>query len=303
MTVLEDIARYIASRIVSPALAKAIKGLHAAFLPLILLASSRITRLLTWVASSRVSIWTWVRNEITTAIDLFVDGYAKVVGNLKSKVEEVTKQVEGILEHVRLFASRVITVTIRWWADERVRMLKVMRDTYVRILEFEKEAIKVILDWWTDTWTIVVNHVKAGVEELGLKLDIDIDDVLKQLKSTRDTVLTRITEQIDVAVRSIDVQIEKVIARFEEMNRVAKSWMEAEIEKVINLYREEVPNIVEALFMWAKPIVEPILEGGTDLRFIVDALRERVPTDPEWKRVMEENAAILDDVKKKLEGF
>lgn len=303
MGFLEDISSWIAYYIVRPAVNLTIKKLGAQHFAWITFMGLKLRIFLAWVTRLDTTLAGWIRQEIVKELAYAVSGYSNLVSILNKKVKDVIKQVEGLLDHVRLFASRVISVTILWWTVERAKLLKLMRDSYIRILEFEKEAIKVILDWWKDTWTMVVNHVKAQLDLLGVELDLDLNLLIKQLDTSVDTVLKHLDVQIHNVTLIIDNQIKSVQIWFEAMDKQAREWMEGQIDEVIKLYRKEVPSIVEGLFGWAMPVIQPIIDAVGWLETIAEIVTGKAPKEQdiidaenETKEIQEKIDGILDEI-------
>lgn len=302
MGVREDVSAWIAYYIVKPAIdafkkhATAIERAWATFIGV------KLRIFLMWVGNLNTSVSAWVKNEIKEAIDAIEDDGGSWFWWIGDIVGAVLDAIYDVFVKVTEFTKKVADHISKWWPGVRDTLLRTVKDTFVSIVDFAADVTKIIVEFGYEAFSVIVKHVAGAINIAINAVTTVIDSVIKNVSSIMNTVADYLVPAISNIWDSITDLAVDVAGDIAGTVRDMRDLVTDSVLDMIEYIDDTIPEVVSSMFEWAKPIKDPIIKASADLEYITTALREKVPTDPEWRRVMDENTAILAEVKEKLKG-
>jgi len=286
---LEDAASWLIFYVVRPAVQKVIDKFNASYRVFAEIAFVKAYSFLYWIATSNISIFTWVRNEIQDAIDDIEDNDWDFWGWIDNIVNAVFKSIKNIFVKVADLSSTVTNLIANWWKTTRTLFLSTLKNTFVAIADFTTDVTKIILDFGYETFDIIITTAGNMISKA---VDVLADTVANIAKSV-STAIADIIETVSNAIASIEDSITDLttdlLKDLAETESKIRKLLTDKIKEVMTYINEEVPKIIGGLFDWAKPIVNPIIAAAGWLGSIGEIITGTHKADPE----LEESIDII----------
>jgi len=298
---LEDAATWLIFYVIRPAVQKVIDKLNESYRIYTEIAFIKLSVFLHWIATSNISIFTWVNNKIADAIEEIEDNDGGWFDWIWDIVDSVLDAIEDIFVKVSKLSNKVLTIIADWWETTRDLFLSTLKDTFVSVADFAVDVQEAIADWWTDTWTMITetisSTISAAVDAITTTVTNIAESVSKAIADIIDTVTNAIAN-IEDSITDFTIDIMKDLAETESKIR---TLLTDKINEVMTYINEEIPKVVGSMFEWAKPVIDPIIAAAGWLGSLTNIFTGTAPEDPRIRTFIDEEKTNREELDRLLE--
>jgi len=280
---LEDAATWLVFYVIRPAVQKVIDKLNESYRIFIEIAYLRIHVFLHWIATSNISIFTWVKNEIADAIEEIEDNDGGWFGWIWDIVDSVLDAIEDIFVKVSKLSNKVLTIIADWWKTTRDLFLSTLKDTFVSVADFIVDVQEAIADWWTGTWKDVTTWANNAFRAAADWIDSTYKSITDWWKDAWDDASKAVNGWIKDATNFVTKTFTDFIDWINELPGTIADFIKLQVDNIISYINEEIPKVVGSMFEWAKPVIDPIIAAAGWLESLTDVFTAKAEDDPDLK--------------------
>lgn len=213
-------------------------------------------------------------NTTLTGIGSWIDsGFSNIGSWWESVRHTVSSWFDNVWKDLNTFWTDITSHIGTWWDDTKKTIWDGLQSSVAGLQSWLDNVGTWIGDWWKGVSDGIGEWWSSTVADLGKSWD----DFANGIGSVWDGITKQIGDAIDTAVKNI--------------------------EKWVN---ETIPGIVEGMFEWAKPVIQPIMDAVGFLGTIVDTLTGTAPAEPEIEEAKDRQKEIyekLEETIRRARGF
>jgi len=226
-----------------------------------------------WWEDTQASIGDWW-SDASKAVGDWVDSSFSNIGSWWESVRSsVVDWMQGTWTNITDFWNDVTSSIGKWWDDTKKAIWDGLQSAIGGLQSWIDSTVSSIGDWW--------DGVTAGIGEWWSDTIKGIgeawEDFADGIGSVWDGIASAIGDAIDTAVKNIE------------------TWV-----------NDTVPGIVEGMFSWALPLVQPIINAAGYLGQLTGLVTGDAPAEPEIEEARTKQKEIferLEETIRRIRGF
>jgi len=302
MGVLEDVSTWIAWYIVKPAIdkfnekASALEKIYSTFIDF------KLRQFFYWVGTINTTVSGYIHKTVNDAIDKIEDDKGSWFPWLSDIAAAVIQTMEEMFVKVGKLTNKVLTIIADWWETAREKILDEIKDTIEDVLETAVDVMETIDKWWLDTWTIITKTIKDWVSIAVTAVSETFSNVVDALSTALADVFDSLTDAIADILGSLADLMVNVTSLIAEAETVMRTLLTDKVFEIYEYIDGVIPKVVESMFDWAKPIIQPIKDAAGWLGEIADLVTGERPKEQEIRDTEEEIERTKSDVKELVDS-
>jgi len=223
-----------------------------------------------WWDSTKKGIWEWMTNTVAT-VAVWIDQQFKNIGEWwNNTATSVRAWINNAVKYANDWINNWSTTITNWWNNTRTTIGEWWSDSIKAVGDWIDNTTRNIGEWWNNTWTSITETIQGWIVDATSFVTEKFLSFTKWLEELAGTIADYIGEQI----------------------KNVQEWV-----------NDVVPGMVEGMFEWAKPVIDPIINVANWLGQLMGIVQGTYPKEDEIIEAEEKHKETQEKVENILEGL
>lgn len=247
-----------------------------------------------------------IQNAITQTIPTLADWWDDILAGIQTwyndNVKGIIDTISGTVTNVGSWIDNSFNTIGDWWNSVQDSVGSWLSNKWNDISEFWGDITRNITDWWNSTSADVQQWISDAAAGASAWIDTSFSSITDWWSDQWNSITLTIQSWIDDAGSWITSSFTDFISWLNQLPGDISDYIGTQISDLTDYINDTIPGMVENMFEWAKPIINPIIDAAGFLETISGFLTGSAPEDPRLTEHRKQVQQKRDEIKQIIGG-